>query len=91
MDRNVAERTAGQAEDSTPLFPTGEMDSLRTRWKEIQTAFVDEPRKAVVLLIDEGDALELRPAHAARNSRSTATTWRISSSVPMVMRSHSGR
>jgi hypothetical protein len=47
VDRNVAERTAGQAEDSTPLFPTGEMDSLRTRWKEIQTAFVDEPRKAV--------------------------------------------
>jgi hypothetical protein len=23
------------------------LDSLRTRWKEIQTAFVDEPRKAV--------------------------------------------
>ena len=35
------------ASDSPPLFPGHEMDSLRTRWKEIQTAFVDEPRKAV--------------------------------------------
>jgi len=32
---------------STPLFPSGELDGLRTRWKEIQIAFVDEPRKAV--------------------------------------------
>ena len=32
---------------STPLFPTNELENLRTRWKEIQTAFVDEPRKAV--------------------------------------------
>jgi hypothetical protein len=30
-----------------PLFPSNELESLRTRWKEIQTAFVDEPRKAV--------------------------------------------
>src|SRR5215470_9296747 len=33
--------------DSTPLFPNNELEGLRTRWKEIQTAFVDEPRKAV--------------------------------------------
>jgi hypothetical protein len=31
----------------TPLFPSNELDSLRSRWKEIQTGFVDEPRKAV--------------------------------------------
>lgn len=30
-----------------PLFPSHELDTLRTRWKDIQTAFVDEPRKAV--------------------------------------------
>lgn len=36
-----------RTEDSTPLFPNNELDTLRTRWKEIQTAFVDEPRKAV--------------------------------------------
>jgi hypothetical protein len=35
------------AGNGAPLFPSGELDSLRTRWKEIQTAFVDEPRKAV--------------------------------------------
>jgi hypothetical protein len=32
---------------TTPLFPSEELNTLRTRWKEIQTAFVDEPRKAV--------------------------------------------
>lgn len=33
--------------DSTPLFPSNELDGLRTRWQVIQTSFVDEPRKAV--------------------------------------------
>ena len=39
-----ASRGTGSA---TPLFPSNELESLRTRWKEVQTAFVDEPRKAV--------------------------------------------
>ena len=34
-------------ESSTPLFPNNELEGLRSRWKEIQTAFVDEPRRAV--------------------------------------------
>ncbi|HZQ95987.1 MAG TPA: hypothetical protein VFA67_13315 [Candidatus Sulfotelmatobacter sp.] len=33
--------------ESTSLFPANELEDLRTRWKEIQTGFVDEPRKAV--------------------------------------------
>jgi hypothetical protein len=33
--------------DARNLFPSAELEGLRTRWKEIQTAFVDEPRKAV--------------------------------------------
>ena len=37
----------GGADGSTPLFPSSELESLRTRWKEVQTAFVDEPRRAV--------------------------------------------
>lgn len=44
------ERGAGQearSADNTPLLPGNETETLRTRWKEIQTAFVDEPRKAV--------------------------------------------
>ena len=36
-----------RGEGAAPLFPTSELDSLRTRWKEVQTAFVDEPRRAV--------------------------------------------
>ena len=41
--------TAGSPQEhgATPLFPGNELDSLRNRWKEIQTNFVDEPRKAV--------------------------------------------
>jgi hypothetical protein len=46
-ERNVADQKASAAEDSTPLFPSNELETLRTRWKEIQTAFVDEPRRAV--------------------------------------------
>lgn len=30
-----------------PLFPSGEADGFRSRWVEVQTGFVDEPRNAV--------------------------------------------
>jgi len=43
-DSRVADN---KAVASTPLFPGEELEGLRARWKEIQTAFVDEPRKAV--------------------------------------------
>lgn len=33
--------------DTAPLFPTDELQDLRTRWGGVQTAFVDEPRRAV--------------------------------------------
>ena len=32
---------------STPLFSEGEISELRHRWGDVQSAFVDEPRKAV--------------------------------------------
>ena len=41
---------AGEAEEraqSTPLFADDESTRLRTRWEQIQTGFVDEPRHAV--------------------------------------------
>jgi hypothetical protein len=40
-------RPKGQGDGAAPLFPNEELENLRTRWKEIQTNFVDEPRKAV--------------------------------------------
>ncbi len=48
-ERAVTEmnRSESQNAGATPLFPNDELDNLRTRWKEIQTNFVDEPRKAV--------------------------------------------
>jgi hypothetical protein len=36
-----------QNDGSTQLFPSNELQGLRTRWNDIQTGFVDEPRKAV--------------------------------------------
>ncbi len=59
-DRTVAENAPAVAVDvrtnvsnaltatqTAPLFPNQELDELRNRWNGIQTAFVDEPRKAV--------------------------------------------
>ena len=40
-------KTEPNAEADEPLFPSEELQGLSTRWKEIQTAFVDEPRSAV--------------------------------------------
>jgi hypothetical protein len=49
-DRNVLnteQRSMDAEANSTPLFPGSELEDLRRRWSDIQTAFVDEPRKAV--------------------------------------------
>jgi hypothetical protein len=44
----AAETTnATHAADTAPLFPSNELEELRSRWNNIQTAFVDEPRRAV--------------------------------------------
>jgi hypothetical protein len=44
---NASGASETRMDASGPLFPSEELQGLRTRWKEIQTAFVDEPRKAV--------------------------------------------
>jgi hypothetical protein len=49
--REPKQRASGDA--AAPLFPNNELEALRSRWKEVQTAFVDEPRKAV----EEADGL----------------------------------
>ena len=46
-ERSAKEQAGLKTEESTPLFPNNELQGLRSRWKEIQTAFVDEPRNAV--------------------------------------------
>jgi hypothetical protein len=42
-DRGLEQR----GEETPTLFPSEELQGLRTKWKEIQTGFVDEPRRAV--------------------------------------------
>jgi len=55
-DLEQRERTTAKPSDidkSAPLFPENEAKNFRTRWTEIQAAFVDEPQVAV----EQGDAL----------------------------------
>ena len=47
VERGAEQQPSTTGESAAPLFPSNELESLRTRWKEIQTAFVDEPRTAV--------------------------------------------
>ena len=44
---NPAATDGANTHDVTPLFPSGEAEGFRTRWTEVQTGFVDEPRSAV--------------------------------------------
>jgi hypothetical protein len=49
-ERDAARAGAGQVsseDESAPLFPSNELEDLRNRWNQIQTGFVDEPRRAV--------------------------------------------
>jgi hypothetical protein len=41
------ERLDENASNAEPLFPTTEAETFRSRWTEVQTGFVDEPRHAV--------------------------------------------
>ena len=44
---NNRESQVDERNNATPLFETGEAESLRSRWMSIQTQFVDEPRRSV--------------------------------------------
>ncbi len=52
---DISERTAKPpaTADATPLFPEDQLRDLQSRWNNIQTGFVDEPRTAV----QDADAL----------------------------------
>jgi hypothetical protein len=41
------QETAGGGNDHEPLFPSDQSEGFTSRWQEIQTSFVDEPRDAV--------------------------------------------
>jgi hypothetical protein len=47
--RNPAATDGADVSDNRaePLFPTGEAEGFRSRWGDVQTGFVDEPRSAV--------------------------------------------
>jgi len=52
-NREAVTPRPADAGKTTPLFPENEATKVRNRWTEIQTAFVDEPRRAV----EQADAL----------------------------------
>jgi hypothetical protein len=47
VDDDSSRPSAAEDEERGPLLPAGETDGFTTRWREVQTAFVDEPREAV--------------------------------------------
>ena len=66
------EQPSATTEATEPLFPSNELETLRTRWKEVQTAFVDEPRKAV----EQADGLVASAMkRLAECSRTNGTDW----------------
>ncbi len=42
-----AAKTEGNGTQPAPLLPSDQADKYRTQWSNIQTEFVDEPRKSV--------------------------------------------
>jgi hypothetical protein len=42
-----ARRDGPAVVEATPLFPDDQLQDLKSRWDQIQTSFVDEPRSAV--------------------------------------------
>jgi len=44
---NPAATDGADTEGAASLFPSGEAEGFRSRWVEVQTGFVDEPRNAV--------------------------------------------
>jgi hypothetical protein len=42
-----ARSQAGEEDDGVPFWGNGQVDDLRSQWTDIQTGFVDDPRKAV--------------------------------------------
>jgi hypothetical protein len=47
LDDDSARRDGPEDDKRGPLLPAGETDGFTTRWREVQTAFVDEPRESV--------------------------------------------
>ena len=45
--QSPAMRTAGGSGQNLPLLNPDEMNSMRSRWLDVQSGFVDEPRHAV--------------------------------------------
>jgi hypothetical protein len=66
LERTETDRKSGDA--AATLFPDNEAKDFRARWTEIQTAFVDEPRRAV----EQADALVAEVIQRLANSFSQA-------------------
>lgn len=70
--------TAGEAtQQPTPLFKGDQVQEFRTRWLRLQTAFVDEPRRAVQQA-DElvAEVMQTLAATFAEHKRELEQQWR---------------
>ncbi|CAN5363434.1 hypothetical protein BH20ACT13_BH20ACT13_06630 [soil metagenome] len=46
-EKDVAEDPGGESAEREPLFAGDDAERFRSRWQEVQVAFVDEPQQAV--------------------------------------------
>jgi hypothetical protein len=53
MTGHPGEGPSPEGEPNEPLLPPDDLEGYRRRWEEVQTQFVDEPRRAV----EDADAL----------------------------------
>ena len=63
-DLERTERAATPDDGAATLFPEKEANDFRTRWTDIQTRFVDEPRRSV----EQADALVAEVVKRVANS-----------------------
>jgi hypothetical protein len=71
----TVEKAAASASKPTPLFSESEMREFRSRWSDIQTGFVDEPRRTV----EDADKLVASVMQRPREgSRTSDRGWKSS-------------
>lgn len=63
-ERGADQGRGREATELSPLFSTDEERDFRTRWQEIQTGFVDEPRRSV----EQADELIAKLLHQLAES-----------------------
>jgi hypothetical protein len=70
-ERAIPVSVDGPANGHASLFPSGETEELRNRWRDVQGTFVDEPREAVQKANDLVERVTTRLTEVFAQERAT--------------------